>query len=649
MIVFLGIAIGDAHFSKWQRQSSFAQAAASAEDKIQPMGVSTSTKDYPSDLEQTSDAIGPMNADSISSSTITTKQCYQEGKTWTICFTVHNGSEDNEWLDFVRLTFPDFPGLGAWGVACNSQDLTDTNGGQVNLDCSINGGKEVVFVDNDVEVPTPIGEISTGSSWSFCVDVTVPAGYTGPRIINWALSGDEEPGSNPPHDIDGQLILDQCLPLMLTPDLQQASGCNAIQQTFDLELWNNSLTSGQIDLNYLVPSELASIDGPTNFFMNPGDTVTFTVALTPAFNTKPGQIVTANVEAIGIGEYQLSTIAYTISSLAGWQRQVDVPQPTMDNAVAWAVQDGGLWSIGGYDSDGLAQRYTPDTGIWITYTNPLTPVIAYPMDGCYGLDEDDHEVIVLFPDTIVTNTLQRFDITDKTWDEILVPVGYHLNGLWAQDIVSMYNVTSFLDHGSAKNICYLSGGSTMTGGGRVKNLWEYHPDQNITIFLGNFGLHQAGFAFHASWYVPWIGDAGSICVAGGIDFESGVLADSECYDIQAASFRGENVDLGPLPEPWWGMADGWQIYDGEYQIWLANGVAQNGTLLPISAYASETSGGFHYGPGLSEGLYRMEGDGWNGMFYTLGGARGGFSYSNYNFLLQLCPICYEVFAPLLIK
>jgi hypothetical protein len=97
------------------------------------------------------------------------------------------------------------------------------------------------------------------------------------------------------------------------------------------------------------------------------------------------------------------------------------------------------------------------------------------------------------------------------------------------------------------------------------------------------------------------------------------------------------------------MADGWQVADREYQIWLANGVDQNGSLIPVSAYASETSGGFQYGPVLPEGLYRLEGDGWEGQFFTLGGALGGFSYSDYNDLLVHCPACFEMFTPLILK
>jgi hypothetical protein len=52
---------------------------------------------------------------------------------------------------------------------------------------------------------------------------------------------------------------------------------------------------------------------------------------------------------------------------------------------------------------------------------------------------------------------------------------------------------------------------------------------------------------------------------------------------------------------------------------------------------------------VPEGLYRLEGDGWDGRFYTVGGALGGFNYSAYTYLFTQCPICYQIFTPLVIK
>ena len=97
------------------------------------------------------------------------------------------------------------------------------------------------------------------------------------------------------------------------------------------------------------------------------------------------------------------------------------------------------------------------------------------------------------------------------------------------------------------------------------------------------------------------------------------------------------------------MADGWQTYHGRYQIWIANGVAQDGTLLPASAYADETSGGFAYGPELPVGLYRLEGDGWDGQFFIEQGAAGGFNGCIHNQLLVQCPGCAEIYLPVILR
>jgi hypothetical protein len=123
------------------------------------------------------------------------------------------------------------------------------------------------------------------------------------------------------------------------------------------------------------------------------------------------------------------------------------------------------------------------------------------------------------------------------------------------------------------------------------------------------------------WYVPWIGTGGAICVGGGLNYQQGITRDTQCYDLALAQFNAPNADLGQLPELWWGMADGWSTHRGRHQIWIANGMDQNGTLLWASAYADRTTGGFVTGPIPAMDGDSSEGDGWNGQFYVLGGAR----------------------------
>jgi hypothetical protein len=97
------------------------------------------------------------------------------------------------------------------------------------------------------------------------------------------------------------------------------------------------------------------------------------------------------------------------------------------------------------------------------------------------------------------------------------------------------------------------------------------------------------------------------------------------------------------------MADGWHVNYGEHQIWMANGVAQDGTLLPSSLYASESSGGFQPGPAVPIPMYRGEGTGHPNGFFVLDGSKGGFWYSHSNLLLAQCPWCAAVDLPLVLR
>jgi len=118
-------------------------------------------------------------------------------------------------------------------------------------------------------------------------------------------------------------------------------------------------------------------------------------------------------------------------------------------------------------------------------------------------------------------------------------------------------VVSMLQH-TGENVCYISGGATTPGGGNTSALYRYDPATQTVVNLGNYTHHTTGFDFHFSWWVPWV-EGGAICVAGGVDANSVVIADSECYYIGPAVFGAPNADLGPLPQPWWGGADGWKI------------------------------------------------------------------------------------------
>ncbi|MBN1535793.1 MAG: hypothetical protein JW908_03595 [Anaerolineales bacterium] len=593
------------------------------------------------------DASGIMN---ISNSVVKTYNCYHPGTTRTYCFQVYNASPDSEWLDRVRLTVPHNP--PAWSIACNSQDATDSMGNPVNLTCSNSFSYEVLYVDNDSETPTPIGEISAGSSWEFCVDITIHSSYTGDRPIYWGLSGDDD--GDPPHEItDGEIMMEQCTMLRLMPSQVVITGCNGMTQSLVFDLENYS--AGSIpSANLTYEAINADFSGPLELDLTSIATLTFPAYFEPNLCIEPGKIITGKLTIEGGGYRDQSFITQTVAENDGWRRRADSGIPTMDNVVVWAShRDGGLWSIGGYGSNGAVQRYDPASDTWQSGFESqvvITPVIEYPMDGCYGLDganpDTAHEIVVLFPDTIVTDTLHVYDITADQWYTRPIPAFFPGDyiGHWGYDVVSLLNNPTVKPGITDKNMCYLSGGNNIgQGGGTTRNLWRYDPETNGGEYVGVFPNMGVVFGFHASWYVPWIGDDGAICVAGGADHNHQINNTTQCYDLAADTPSSE--DLGTLPEPWWGMADGWQATEDGYELWIANGVSQYGSLLPASAYFREGMSDFAYGPPIPYSLYRLEGDGWDGQFFTLNGAQGSFNSSLYSLHLSSCPIWYKIFLP----
>jgi len=582
---------------------------------------------------------------------VETGDCYQSDETQavtqTLCFQVYNGSTDGEWIRAITMTLPVGPPSPAWSAdACGYQDATDSVGYPVNFNCTPSGN-QVVYVSSDSD---GFGEISSGASWGFCVDVTVPAGYTGDRFILWELHGDGG-GSE-----SGSIKTEKCTPLRLTPSQVTIEGCNGLTQTLEFKLENYAAGNADVDFTYAAPD--ADFTGPPDAQINEGDVLTFTALFKPDLCLEPGEQVNASltVEALGVPD-ETSLITQTITENGGWQRLDDSPIPAMDNVVVWAShRDGGLWSIGGYGSNGATQRYDPEDGSWATFEpeTVITPPIEYPVDGCYGLDGPDpdtaHEIVVLFPGTIVTDSLHVYDITADDWYTRPIPGFFPPDyiGHWGLDVVSLLNNPVVHDIPDT-NMCYLSGGNHENpGGGTTRNLWRYDPETNGGAHIGEFSA-SVWFGFHASWYVPWVGPDGAICVAGGADHNHQINDTTQCYDIGNDSFHAAGVDLGTLPEPWWGMADGWRITGDGYELWIANGVAQDGTLLPASAYIREGMSNFEYGPEIPDGMYRLEGDAWGNQLYTLNGSRGGFWYSEFSLHLASCPTCHRAYLPLVLR
>ncbi len=312
-----------------------------------------------------------------------------------------------------------------------------------------------------------------------------------------------------------------------------------------------------------------------------------------------------------------------------WEARAESPSPSMDGAV---IEYGGrIYNVGGYGSGGAVDIYDPATDSWTTGASEPSPLIDYPVDACFGYATPTDPVILLLPDATgaVTGVWHRYHIINNTWDTPALPASLPANGIWASDIVVDYRA----------NMCYITGGATVAGNGNLTTLYRYDPAGNAATLLGNFTHIPTGFDFHAGWYAPWIGTAGGVCVGGGVDNGGNVYADTQCYDIATATFHPPNADLGPLPEPWWGMADMEKVATGGRQLWIANGIDASGGRLQRSAYFSREMGKFAYGPDPLYSVYRVEGAAVQDKVYVVDGSTGGFDPSTLNEQLLQCPAC----------
>ncbi|HHY55949.1 MAG TPA: hypothetical protein GYA08_10985, partial [Chloroflexi bacterium] len=420
---------------------------------------------------------------------------------------------------------------------------------------------------------------------------------------------------------------------VLTPPRIAAEGCPCAEQTHALVFANHTGLSDEVLLAYTTTAGV-SVELPASLGVVPNTAVQpFNALLKIDRGIAPGNVVTAAITAYLASNPAISDttmITKQAVSATGWVTRTNSPRVSMDGAVI--AYGGKLYNVGGYGSNGAVDIYDLATDSWTTgASEPL--YIPYPQDACFGYAAPNDPVILLLPDRTgaASGVWHRYHIASDTWDTPPLPAPLPANGIWAPDIIVDYRA----------NQCYITGGATAPspGGGNLTTLYRYDPATNTATLLGNFTHIPAGFNFHAGWYAPWIGASGGICVGGGIDSASNVYADTQCYDIAAGKFNLPNADLGPLPEPWYGMADAEKLHAGDRQLWLANGMNVSGTLLQRSAYFSRATGRFLYGPDPAYAVYRTEGDTVDGNLYVVDGSREGVSPTAWHEQLLQCPVC----------
>jgi hypothetical protein len=171
-----------------------------------------------------------------------------------------------------------------------------------------------------------------------------------------------------------------------------------------------------------------------------------------------------------------------------------------------------------------------------------------------------------------------YDLLSSTWihdADFPVPEGY------------LHDLSEDRDN----NLIYVTGGQMSV---MLDDLWIYDPWDDSATHGPDFDTARAA---HASWYVPWLGTEGYLCIAGGASDGATHLRSTQCYDVASGSWHAENADLGLLPETWMSMGDAVKMHNGCPQLWMVGGVVA-GEVTTHTLYFDLCDDQWHWGEDL---------------------------------------------------
>jgi uncharacterized repeat protein (TIGR01451 family) len=426
-----------------------------------------------------------------------------------------------------------------------------------------------------------------------------------------------------------------CLPpegLYLDPDLIPAIGCNGQPQLHSFMLANATGAAGTFTMTYDPITMNAVVVGPPDVTLENLESAMIDVELTPDACLGTGESVVVEVTADGNGYSDTSIIDKTIGAAGGWTPiAIEPNNGRMDNVVG--EYNGLIWSITGYGDNTDVRTYDVASDSWtIVGTQPPFGV-NYARSGCFA-----GNMVYMYADSTTTgfdfNGLWSYNMDTGVWtNEAPGGTPPAEPGIWAPSWV--YNPTD--------GYCYMTGGSTLPGGGNLTTVYVYDPVSNSWMApLPNFAGPRD---FHSAWVFNRPSDGHDLlCVAGGVDAASVAYSDTECYDFTLAAWNPPNADLGPLPGglDWWGM--GYANLNGD-QLWMISGIIAGGAVSDQAWYYDTNVGGWiDGGPIATGGYYRTAATTLLGEVYKIGGSTGGFAYSGLADRNQLgvCPLCADV-------
>ncbi len=244
----------------------------------------------PSKLQKTVNTSANRTSSRSLTVTILSTNNYIAGSTMDLLFDLTLATPDDEWGDSLAMTFPA-------GVTINggSDPLFVATAGQPDEVLNLPIVSPLIsWGDND----NVFGGIEPGLN-SFYVNVTIPAGQTGPLTISWYISGDEYAGTAAPHFTTGTSSVN---PLPSVADLAVVGTSNNKYLSIPFSMPRSINFSAELENNG------ATLTTTTNATVDiPGAAYSETTAVTVPFATYTNQSVSwANgVSLTAVGAYDV--------------------------------------------------------------------------------------------------------------------------------------------------------------------------------------------------------------------------------------------------------------------------------------------------------------------------------------------------------
>jgi hypothetical protein len=466
---------------------------------------------------------------------------------------------------------------------------------------------------------------------TYCIDLTSEPN-SDPAQISWFIDGDE--WGAPPNDIcswdgyapSGYICDESSEPpgfineayISITPEAVYSAGCKETPQTHLFNLYNHTGENGTFNLTYHSNVE-GTVSGPSSIYLASDDSQNFEVEINPSSTCFADTTLKGYINVWGNDLYNSAEITRSLSSVSTEFAQIaTAPISRMDNVLA--SYNGRIWDIMGYGSANEVINYNPTTDSWSTITSSAPPFgINYARSGCqigskvfvYG-DTTTPDFTGLWSYNLATN-----EWINETPSETLPGNAPSSGGIWAPAWVA----------DSANNRCYLTGGASVPGGGDLTSVYVYDAIGNQWLNpLPNFITPRD---FHAAFlYERPIDGHQQLCVAGGVSNPNVSLDSTQCFDLQLGFWGPENENLRNLPIKIWAMGYTQREINGKDQLWIVNGVGNDGMLVGQNMYFDTSSDAWVFtGPLESDTFYRTSAINHQGTIYHIGGSIGGFSHS----------------------